>query len=115
MNNRIVLLLFMVMLFVQSCLVAEPQKIFVSENGDDGQAGTKDLPLSSMDAALKMTEDVKRTDQDKPVEIYLLPGTYYLNSPLKIGPKIPAPENPIERRSINTAGVVGSVRRAPGR
>ena len=60
------------------------QSIYVSPTGNDRNAGTKEAPLASLPAAIKIIET--STEQD--ITLFLQNGTYHLEKPLTFSPDI---------------------------
>lgn len=64
------------------------QTIYVSKQGNDNNSGTYDMPLESLDAALKKVSFEKGQNNQKEVRIIVKKGEYYLNKPIIISDKI---------------------------
>jgi len=62
--------------------IASGADIYVSPTGSDSAAGTSSAPLQTIAAARDKADGVKASG---PVTVHLLPGTYYLTSPLVFG------------------------------
>ena len=60
------------------------QSIYVSPTGNDRNAGTKEAPIASLPAAIKIIET--STEQD--ITLFLQNGTYHLEKPLTFSPDI---------------------------
>ena len=65
---------------------APSASIYVSPHGDEGNPGTKDKPLATIQRARDVVRTMKKAAKG-PIEILLLPGTYYLGESLVFGPE----------------------------
>ena len=71
------------------CLVAQAApsaSIYVSPKGDDSNPGTKEKPLATIQRARDVVRAMKNAAKE-PIEVLLLPGTYYLGESLVFGPE----------------------------
>ena len=65
-------------------------QIFVSPTGNDANSGTRQKPLATLQAALRIVRDLRRTSDGpflEPVRIILKEGRYTLTEPLVIRPE----------------------------
>lgn len=62
-----------------STSIAQSHRIFVATDGNDANPGTKEQPLATLHKAKQMVRDISN---EKPVEILVREGTYYLGEPL---------------------------------
>ena len=71
-------------LFVTTLSMHAQQFIHVSPTGNDRNAGTKEAPLASLSAAMK----VIRTSTEQEITLFLQNGIYHLEQPLTFSPDI---------------------------
>ncbi len=89
-----------------------PLRLFVSPHGDDRGAGTWEEPLATIQKARDAVRSLKATARG-PIEVVLLPGTYYVGEPLTFRPEDSgSPEAPITYRALEngTATISGGKR-----
>ncbi len=87
-KNMLVFIFIIVNLINSVCVTADSHRLYIGEKGNDQNSGTKDSPLARIDVALEKVRTLKKNNTENLVEIHLLPGTYYLDTPLKIGPEL---------------------------
>lgn len=63
-------------------------EIYVSNDGKSGNAGTKEAPLPSVQAAIDAAAALKKNDPGVKVTINLSPGDYHLDRPVIIPPEL---------------------------
>ncbi|WP_301705867.1 hypothetical protein [uncultured Parabacteroides sp.] len=77
-------LLLACIFFVTTLSIQAQQSIYVSPTGNDRNAGTKEAPLASLPAAIK----VIRTSTEQDITLFLQNGIYHLEQPLTFSPDI---------------------------
>ena len=77
-------LLLACIFFVTTLSIQAQQSIYVSPTGNDRNAGTKEAPLASLPAAIK----VIRTSTEQDIILFLQNGIYHLEQPLTFSPDI---------------------------
>lgn len=76
-------LLLVIMFFVSTCFPASGQKIYISPDGNDANAGTIDKPLASLNAAQTRARELRKISNSvQPVEVIALDGEYFMLQPL---------------------------------
>ncbi|MCU0462695.1 MAG: right-handed parallel beta-helix repeat-containing protein [Bacteroidales bacterium] len=65
----------------------EPVKFYVSLNGNDSNKGTIDRPFATLEAAQKAVRDAKKNNLNRPVEVVIREGIYYLQQTLELKPE----------------------------
>lgn len=58
-------------------------EIYVSSNGDDGNTGLVEAPLSTIEAALEKAKEFKAGVKHRQITIHVLEGEYRLSAPIK--------------------------------
>lgn len=79
---------FLFSFLIQSLLTFSlfAQNIYVSTSGNDGNAGTKQLPLKSVSAAQQMAVAILEKGEEPSVTVWLDGGTYPVSAPLVFKP-----------------------------
>jgi hypothetical protein len=67
----------------------KPLRIYVSPAGDDAAAGTRKAPLATL-AAAQVAVRTAKAGNNRPVEVVLREGTYFLTAPLTFTPLMAA-------------------------
>ncbi len=82
--------------------------LFVSKNGNDKNAGTKDAPFATLKrAAVEIRKIKKGKELNKPVTVYVREGVYEMPKTLTLGPADSgSKENPIVYRAFEKEKVV---------
>ncbi len=76
------------LLFFFNAFTSKSQQVFVSPSGNDKYDGrTKDAPKKSIESALEQLQKQIKTSENTS-RISLLPGTYYLEKTIKLGPEL---------------------------
>ena len=66
---------------------AEPVKFYISMNGNDSSKGTLDRPFATLDAAQNAVRDAKKSEVNRPIEVIIREGVYYLQQTLEFKPE----------------------------
>ena len=75
-------------LAISSFIFANDIEIFVSPNGSNQHTGLqKDSPKKTIEAALNQVLTQRHTT-DENIRVILLPGAYYLNKTIELGPEL---------------------------
>ena len=83
-KRSIIFLLAFCVIFSSS--PAKEIKVFISVNGNDGNAGTQGQPLASLQMALDKIPQLKQEEEVTAIRIEIGDGTYYLKEPLLVNP-----------------------------
>jgi hypothetical protein len=62
------------------------QQIYLSPKGNDSNPGTKEKPLATLTGARDLAREIKRTNSSGSIEIVILEGEYFMDSPLILTP-----------------------------
>ena len=77
----------LVLVIAAACLSTFPlsaAEFFISPDGNDTHAGTKQEPFATLERARQAVRELKATE---PVTVWLRGGTYYLEKPFDLGPE----------------------------
>lgn len=61
--------------------------VHVAQGGDDSAPGTRDKPLATLTAARDRVRRMRTSGHAGPVDVLVMPGTYHLAEPLRLGPE----------------------------
>ena len=85
MKPKVILFVFLCILFAET---AFGKDFFVSPQGDDAHPGTEKEPFGTVFGAKKAVRNYrKETPEDPTIRIIFKSGTYYIDSPLELGPE----------------------------
>jgi hypothetical protein len=80
--------------------------VYVAAEGNDANQGTKARPLATLQKARAVVRELKKTAKG-PIDVLLLPGTYYLGESLVFGPEDSGTkETPITYRAAKEGRVI---------
>ncbi len=95
MKNQVIVFLILTMFFTCQQF-SSGQKIFISPDGNDNNAGTREEPLATLDKAIFRALLQKAGPDMGPIEIIVLNGTYQLMKPVIFTPGDPGiPDRPL--------------------
>ncbi|WP_158860330.1 right-handed parallel beta-helix repeat-containing protein [Lunatibacter salilacus] len=84
MKPKVFLIIFLCSLFAET---AFGKDFFVSPHGDDTHPGTEQDPFGTVYGAKKAVRNYrKESPEDRTIRIIFMSGTYYMDSPLELGP-----------------------------
>ena len=66
---------------------AESVKFYISLNGNDSNNGSVDRPFATFEAAQNAVRETKKIDANRPVEVIIREGVYYLQQTLELKPE----------------------------
>jgi hypothetical protein len=85
----------------------EPVKLYVSLNGNDSNKGSVDRPFATLEAAQKAVREAKTREVNRPVEVIIRAGVYYLKQTLELLPEDSGTkEAPVTWRSAENERVI---------
>jgi hypothetical protein len=86
---------------------SEPIKFYVSLNGNDSNKGSADRPFATLEAAQKAVREAKKIEVNRPIEVIVRAGVYYLTQTLELIPEDSGTkEAPITWRSADNEKVI---------
>lgn len=85
----------------------EPVKLYVSVKGTDSNKGTIDSPFATLEAAQNAVREAKKSEANRPVEVIIREGVYYLQQTLELIPEDSGTkEAPVTWRSAENERVI---------
>ncbi len=93
----------------------EPIRFYVSLKGHDSGNGSADRPFSTLEAAQNAVREAKRSEANRPVEVIIREGVYYLRQTIELKPEDSGTkEAPITWRAAENEKVILSGGRTIG-
>ncbi|MEI7423809.1 MAG: right-handed parallel beta-helix repeat-containing protein [Prolixibacteraceae bacterium] len=94
---------------------SEPVRFYVSVNGNDKNKGSVDKPFATLEAAQNAVREAKKSEVNRPIEVIIREGIYYLQQTLELKPEDSGTkEAPITWRAAENERVILSGGRSIG-
>jgi len=84
--QSVCILVFLFVITTVQAIATDSRMLYVSVNGDDFNPGTKTKPFATISKAKDAVRELKEST-NKPIEIFVREGSYYLDSPVVFGPE----------------------------
>jgi len=84
--QSVCILVFLFVITTVQAIATDSRMLYVSVNGDDFNPGTKTKPFATISKAKHAVRELKEST-NKPIEVFVREGSYYLDEPVVFGPE----------------------------